>query len=138
LRSGALAAVLGIMDVGKGAIGVMPARRLVLAADEGRTPCLLLTGASSQGLNVAHTRWRVAVRPSAPHPLVAASPGARRCALTLERCRHGPSNVTWQIEWGESGLRLAEDKAQRDVINPSIRQRKHNAGHRRPYQTAEP
>jgi len=107
LRSHALAAVLGLMDSGKAAIGVMPARRLVLAADEGRTPCLLLTGAGAEGLNVAHTRWRVAARPSAPHPLVATAPGARRCALTLDRCRHGPSGLAWTLEWGEGGLALA-------------------------------
>ena len=123
LRSGALAAVLGLMDGGKGSIGMMPARRLVLAADEGRTPCLLLTGASGEGISVAHSRWRAAARPSAPHPLAAASPGAWRCALTLERCRHGPSDVTWQIEWGEDGLQLAEAGKTRQEMGHSIRLR---------------
>ena len=116
LRSGALAAVLGLLDTGKGAIGVMPARRLVLAADEGRTPCLLLTGASGEGLNVAHTRWRIGALPSRPHPLIAAAPGARRCALTLERCRHGPSGLTWQVEWQGSKLQLAQTSERRKEV----------------------
>jgi protein ImuA len=112
LRSGTLGAVLGLLDSGKGAMGVLPARRLVLAAHEGRTPCLLLTGAATEGLNVAHSRWRVVTRPSAPHPLDPAAPGAPRCALALERCRHGPSHVSWTIEWQEEGLRLAVSSKQ--------------------------
>jgi len=95
----------------------------VLAADEGRTPCLLLTGASGEGVSVAHTRWRVSALPSAPHPLVAASPGARRCALTLERCRHGPLDLTWNLEWGEGGLQLADTDEQREGMKLSTRQR---------------
>lgn len=107
LRSGALAAVVGLMDTGQRAIGMMPARRLVLAADEGGTPCVLLTG-SSQGVSVAHSRWRVGALPSAPHPLDANAPGARRCVLKLERCRHGPSGLIWNLEWRES-LLAADD-----------------------------
>lgn len=119
LRSGALGAVLGLMDTGKSAIGVLPARRLVLAAHEGGTPCLLLTGAATQGLNVAHSRWRIAARPSAPHPFDPAAPGPRRCAVTLERCRHGPSNLSWTIEWQEARegagvrMRLVDDRTDR-------------------------
>ena len=123
LRSGVLAAVLGLMDGGKGAIGVLPARRLVLAADEGRTPCLLLTGAGSEGISVAHTRWRAAALPGPPHPFDAAAPGARRCALTLERCRHGPSGLTWQIEWSEAGLQVVDSSGHLKEMSRPTRQR---------------
>ena len=106
LRSGALAAVAGLLDTRGQAIGIVPARRLVLAADEGQTPCLLMTGSESPGVNVAHSRWRVAARPSAPHPFDPSAPGARRCRLELERCRHGPSGLGWLIEWDEDGRLL--------------------------------
>lgn len=102
LRSGALAAVLGMLD----SIEVMPARRLVLACDAGATPCILLTGSSREGVGVAHSRWRVAGRPSLPHPLGERAPGPRLLALTLERCRQGPSDLTWMVEWCDASRRF--------------------------------
>lgn len=103
LRSGVLAAVIGLIDTGRRAIGLVPARRLVLAANEGGTPCLLMTGADGESISVAHSRWRVQTLPSAPHPLDPAAPGARRCTLRLERCRHGPAGLDWGVEWSDAG-----------------------------------
>ena len=128
LRSGVLAAAAGLLDTSRQAIGIVPARRLVLAADEGGTPCLLITSADSPGINVAHSRWRVEALASAPHPLDRAAPGARRCALRLERCRHGPADLSWRIEWGAGGL-LMEAGAQAPGIaqchvSPKPRQRR--------------
>lgn len=99
LRSRALGGVLGLLDSQANAIGILPARRLVLAADAGTTPCLLLTGPGSQGLAAAHTRWRASGLASAQHPLNPNAPGAWRCALTLERSRHGPADLSWTLEW---------------------------------------
>ncbi len=98
LRARTLGAVIASLD----AVAMLPARRLVLAADEGATPCFLLTGPSKASISVAHTRWRIASRPSAPHPFDPAAPGAWRCALTLERCRQGPSDLTWNLEWSDA------------------------------------
>lgn len=99
LRSRTLGSVIGLLDGKANSIGLLPARRLVLAADAGATPCLLLTDPNSEGLAAAHTRWRVGGHASAQHPLDARAPGAWRCALTLERSRHGPSDLSWMLEW---------------------------------------
>ena len=98
LRSRTLGAVIASLD----GVAMLPARRLVLAAAEGATPCLALTGSSRAGISVAHTRWRIASLPSALHPFEAAAPGAWRCALTLERCRQGPGDLNWSLEWSDA------------------------------------
>jgi protein ImuA len=95
LRAKALGAVIASLDT----VAMLPARRLVLAAAEGATPCLMLTSPSKAGISVAHTRWRIASLAGARHPFAPAAPGAWRCALTLERCRQGPSDLTWTLEW---------------------------------------
>ena len=102
LRAQALAGVIAVMS----SPGMLPARRLVLAAAEGETPCFMLTGPGASGIGVAHTRWRIASRPSAPHPLEPQAPGAWRCALTLERCRQGPCGPTWSLEWCDASNRF--------------------------------
>ena len=102
LRAKSLGAVIASLD----AVGMLPARRLVLAAAEGATPCLLLTSPSKAGISVAHTRWRIASQASAPQPFDPAAPGAWRCALTLERCRQGPSDLKWTVEWSDASHRF--------------------------------
>lgn len=94
LRSGALAAVAGILDVP----GEREARRLVLAARSSTTPCLLLTTHSRPGIQAAHTRWRIAAGRSPPHPLLAEAPGAACWRVALERCREGPGSGEWRVE----------------------------------------
>ena len=102
LRARALGCVLGLLET----VGGMSARRLVLAAGEGATPCLLLTAPGKEGIGVAHTRWRAGSLASAPHPFDAAAPGAARCQLTLERCRAGPSDLAWTLEWCHASHRF--------------------------------
>ena len=113
LRSGALAAVLGTLET----LAVTPARRLVLAAAQAATPCVVLSGPGSGGLTPAHTRWRVAAAPGAPHPFDAAAPGAWRLRLELERCRRGPSGLSWILEWCDAThrFRLAAPLADREI-----------------------
>jgi len=98
LRSRSLGGVIASLE----GIAMLPARRLVLAAAEGATPCVLLTGPSKGAISVAHTRWRIASVTSAAHPFDPAAPGPWRCALTLERCRQGPSDLTWAVEWNDA------------------------------------
>ena len=95
LRIRALGAVIASIETA----GMLAARRLVLAASEGGTPCFMLTGPGKAGIGVAHTRWRIGSLASAPHPLEPSAPGAWRCALSLERCRQGPSDLAWTLEW---------------------------------------
>jgi protein ImuA len=102
LRSRAIGGAIGIL----GDIGMMPARRLVLAAADGATPCLVMTPRGSEGISVAHTRWSIGSLASAPHPLGARLPGNCRVALTLERCRQGPSDLGWILEWCHASHRF--------------------------------
>ena len=102
LRSGALAGVLGLLDQ----VSVTEARRLQLAADGTATPCLLVSGHKSPPASVARNRWRVATRPSAPHPFDPRAPGRRRWQLTLERSQRGPAGRSWSVEWCDEARRL--------------------------------
>lgn len=113
LRSGALSAVLGLVE----AVAVTPARRLVLAAAEAATPCLVLARHDGEGIGPAHTRWRVKATPGAPHPFDATAPGAWRFELALERCRQGPSGLSWILEWCDAThrFRLAPPLADREI-----------------------
>jgi protein ImuA len=120
IKSGALAAVLGILD----SLEVTPARRLVLAASG--TPCFAITDARTAGVPVAHSRWRVGAVPVSEAAILPSDPpsirvqGLRsplaptrwRAKLTLERCRHGPARLAaegsrgWLMEWCDASFRL--------------------------------
>jgi protein ImuA len=107
LRCGALAAVVGD--------GVTPdaiaARRLQLAAEEGRVPALLLPPAGAgPGSAIPLTRWRVASLPAPPDG------GRPRWAVALERCRGGVPR-DWIVEWDDAAMpvRLVEALADRSV-----------------------
>lgn len=105
LGSGALALVAGQIDEA----GLTPARRLALAAARGGTPCLLLTHPRTAPAASTATRWRIGARPSAPHPLDPAAPGAPRWHVGLERCRAAPPGVTDQsfvLEWSDVAYRF--------------------------------
>jgi protein ImuA len=135
LKSDSAALVVGVIDD----VELTPARRLALAAKKHGTPCLLLTHPRMPPVAATATRWRVAARPSAQHPLSCAqhplscashplrmalpssrharqskspflkAPGARRFALTLERCRMAPRYVTGRevvVEWSDEAFCL--------------------------------
>ncbi len=98
IKSRALAATFGQGD----ALSAKLLRRLALAARACRTPCLFVSSFRAAGFGPALTRWRVAAAPSAPHPFDRSAPGPPRWAVTLERCRHGPSGRSWVLEWQEA------------------------------------
>jgi hypothetical protein len=128
LKSDSAALVVGIIDD----VELTPARRLALAAKKHGTPCLLITHPRMPPVAATATRWRVAACPGAPHPLSCAphplrtpnpssgrvmqsntpfskALGARRLALTLERCRVSPKYVTGRevvVEWSDEALCL--------------------------------
>jgi hypothetical protein len=112
VRSGAVALVLGVLDE----VGLTPARRLSLAAQSSRTPCLLLSAPRSPPAAAAATRWRIGEAASAPHPFDPAAPGPPRHAVALERCRRRPvagGPVSFLVEWSDEtlGFRLASPLA---------------------------
>jgi protein ImuA len=110
LRAGCAGAVIGD--------GLAPdltaSRRLLLAAESGSGPALVLRPAQStvgaadseaaRGKNssAAVTTWHVASAASADD----VGPGAPRWELTLVRCRGGRVPLHWQVEW--SGTQLVE------------------------------
>ncbi len=102
LKARALIAVLGQIDGANWTLG----RRLALAAQAHRTPCLLISSPGTGELGAAMTRWRIETAPSCPHPFDASAPGARRWRATLERCRWGPTGLTWDLEWSDDAYRF--------------------------------
>ena len=98
LKSQALGLVIGSLTE----VALTPARRLSLAAAANATPCLLLTAPDRATTPAVATRWRIAGRPSAPHPLDVEAPGASRFAIRLERCQ-GRSDLderrSMTVEW---------------------------------------
>jgi protein ImuA len=103
LRSGSLALVIGVL----GQVALTPARRLSLAAEEYRTPCLLLTGGATPAAGATATRWRVAPAPSGLHPFDPAAPGTEHYRVSLERCRTAPPNAytSFLLEWSGRAFR---------------------------------
>jgi protein ImuA len=91
LRSSSLAAVAGtVRDV-----ALTPARRLALAAEQCRTPCLLMTSAKAPAAAATSTRWRIGCAASARHPHDRDAPGQPSTAVKLER---GPHHLTLQLD----------------------------------------
>jgi len=101
LKSGGLALVIGHLTGTAGRIGLTPARRLSLAAEQSGTPCLLLTPEGAPPAAATSTRWRIDTAPSAAHRFDARAPGAGRITVTLERCQHYLSGdpLSFVLEW---------------------------------------
>ena len=82
------------------------ARRLSLAAQASRTPCLLLSGHQQSGLPGTLTRWRIAAKRSGSAPFDAQAPGAPSWQLTLERCRGEASGRSFIVEFSHESFRF--------------------------------
>jgi protein ImuA len=100
LRSGGLAAVAGVVSD----IALTPVRRLSLAAEQCRTPCLLLTSARAPSAAATATRWRIGSAPSGAHPYDRRAPGPARVAAVLERGPHHRAMTVEPIilEWSDA------------------------------------
>ena len=111
LKARAFTAALGQIEVK----APIMARRLGLAAQTSRTPCLLLSGHQGGGLPGTLTRWRVAAERSSGAAFDAAAPGPPAWHLTLERCRGIAPARSWTVEFRDVayGFRLAPRFADR-------------------------
>lgn len=112
LKSGSLALALGVFDEAS----LNAARRLSLAAQARRTPCLITTHATRAPAAGCATRWRVSRAPSAAHPFDAKAPGLSRFTVTLDRCRARPQSAGLPplvLEWCDETLcfRMAAELA---------------------------
>jgi protein ImuA len=120
LKAGAFIAALGQIEVKAPII----ARRLGLAAQTSRTPCLLLSGHQGNGLPGTLTRWRVAAERSSGAAFDASAPGPPSWHLTLERCRGMAPARSWTVEFRDVayGFRLAPRFADRAAEADETRQ----------------
>jgi protein ImuA len=111
LKARAFTAALGQIEVKAPII----ARRLGLAAQASRTPCLLLSGHQGGGLPGTLTRWRVAAERTSGAAFDASAPGPPAWHLTLERCRGMAPARSWTVEFRDVayGFRLASRFADR-------------------------
>lgn len=102
LRSGAVAAVIAeVRDV-----DFTASRRLILAAETGHTPALLLLPHTREGTTAAHARWRIAPTASAPNRFDTHAPGAPRWRAVLERSRLAPrqAGCAFDLEFDDETL----------------------------------
>jgi protein ImuA len=81
-------------------------RRLSLAAQASRTPCLLLSRHQQSGLPGTLTRWRIAARRSGPAPFDPTAPSAPSWQITLERCRGEAPGRSFIVEFSHESFRL--------------------------------
>jgi len=110
LKSRALIAALAEIEIKTPLI----ARRLSLAAQASRTPCLLLSGHRQASLPGTLTSWRIAARRSDPAPFDATAPGAPSWQLTLERCRGEAPGRSFLVEFSHDSFRFRLSTASSD------------------------
>jgi protein ImuA len=100
LRSGVLAAVIGVFARLPRAYDLTASRRLVLAARGGGMPALLAIigegGAASHIASAAETRWQIAARPSTRG--LAGEPTSPAFTAELLR-RRGGEPATFDLDW---------------------------------------
>lgn len=104
IRSGSISLAIGI----SGGLGLTPSRRLSLATEAGRTPCLLLTPPESSA-TASLTRWRIARAPSPSFAADPKAPGAPAWEIALERSRQSRRDTSaciTVVEWCDATRRF--------------------------------
>jgi protein ImuA len=126
LKSGALAGCLAQVEIKT----PLAARRLGLAAQAARTPCLLLSPHGTAAVPGTLTRWRIATEASAHVPFDTGAPGTACWRLSLERCRGGAPGARFHVEAGDEadGLRVAAASSDRAAETAEHGHRLHSAG----------
>ena len=90
LRCSALNAVIGELSGDPAALDFTATRRLAVAAERSGVPCWLVRLSGAANLSGARMRWRVASRPSLPHPFDFKAPGSPAWEAELFRARGSP------------------------------------------------
>ncbi|MEO1169807.1 MAG: hypothetical protein AAFW97_13950 [Pseudomonadota bacterium] len=88
LKCPSLAAVIGETYGDPRALDFTATRRLAVAAERHGVPAFLVRIGGHADLSGARRRWRVASRPSRPHPHDPGAPGAPAWSLDLFRARY--------------------------------------------------
>jgi protein ImuA len=102
LKSRALIAALAAVEIET----PLMARRLGLAAQSSRTPCLLLSDHRNASLPGTVTTWRIAARRSGAVSFDAMAPGSPSWQLTLERCRGEAPGRSFIVEFSHESFRF--------------------------------
>jgi protein ImuA len=102
LKSRALAVAVAGIEI----MTELAARRLSLAAQASRTPCLLLSDHRQAGLPGTLTSWRIAAQSSRAAPFDASAPGAPSWHLTLARCRGEAPGRSFIVEFCHESFRF--------------------------------
>ena len=102
LKSRALIAALAGIEIKTELV----ARRLGLAAQSSRTPCLLLSDHGHANLPGTVTTWRIAPRRSGTMFFDAMAPGDPSWRLTLERCRGEAPGRSFIVEFSHESFRF--------------------------------
>jgi protein ImuA len=110
LKSRALIAALAAIEIKT----PLMARRLSLAAQAARTPCLLLSNHRHANLPGTITTWRIATRKSGSVSFDATAPGRPHWQLTLERCRGEAPGQSLIVEFSHESLRFRLSPAASD------------------------
>ena len=105
LRCRALAAVIGEVWGAPAALSFTATKRLALRSEAADVACWLIRHAATPDLSAARDRWRIASRPSAPHPHDAQAPGKPRWSLDLFRSRRRKPGH-WVVEYDRASDRL--------------------------------
>jgi protein ImuA len=92
----------------------LAARRLGLAAQASRTPCLLLSDHRNENLPGTLTAWRIAARRSESFSFDAIAPGNPSWHLTLERCRGEAPGQSFIVEFNHESFRFRLSAASSD------------------------
>jgi protein ImuA len=100
LKSRALIAALAKIEIKTALV----ARRLSLAAQASRTPCLLLSGHRHSRLPGTLTSWRIAAKRSGSAAFDATAPGAPSWRITLERCRGEAPGRSFMMEFSHESF----------------------------------
>lgn len=100
LKSRALIAALAAVEIET----PLMARRLGLAAQSSRTPCLLLSDHRNASLPGTVTTWRIAARRSGAVSFDAMAPGSPSWQLTLERCRGEAPGRSFIVEFSHESF----------------------------------
>jgi protein ImuA len=108
LRCPALSAVIGEIWGDPAVLDFTATRRLAVAAERRQVPCWLVRMNGMANLSGARMRWRIASRPSLPHPFDFKAPGVPAWDAELFRAR-GQAPGRWSVAHETTGFhRLAE------------------------------
>ena len=110
LKSRALIAALAATEIKT----ELMARRLGLAAQTSRTPCLLLSDRRNANLPGTVTTWRIAARRSGSVSFDAIAPGDSSWRLTLDRCRGEAPGRSFIAEFSHESFRFRVSAASSD------------------------